>query len=139
MRFKKMYIEITNICNMNCSFCPPHNRRNEYMNLSDFKTILSKIRPYTKYIYLHVKGEPMLHPQFDEFVKIAHDNGFNVNVTTNGTLLKNHLETVKFIRQLNISLHATNKKEIIETAKSIKSCYVNFRVWNVEDSLDAIF
>ena len=131
MRFKKIYIEITNICNMNCSFCPPHNRKNEYMNRENFEKILDKIKPYTEYIYLHVKGEPMLHPDFDDFVKLANDKGFFVNITTNGTLLDKHLNATKYIRQLNISLHATNNKEIIDTAKQIKDCYVNFRVWNV--------
>lgn len=133
MRFKKIYIEITNICNMNCSFCPPHKRNNEYMSIEKFKMILGQIKPYTKYIYLHVKGEPMLHPNFDEFVKLAFDEGFFVNITTNGTLLKDHLESTKYIRQLNISLHATNDEEIIMTAKQIKDCYVNFRVWNCID------
>ena len=130
MEFKKIYIEITNICNMNCPFCPPHNRKSEYMDLNDFEKVLNKIKPYTKYIYLHVKGEPMLHPQFDDFVKLAYDMGFFVNITTNGTLLKNHLSSTKYIRQLNISLHATNDEEIIKTAMQINNCYVNFRVWN---------
>lgn len=138
MRFKKIYIEITNICNMNCSFCPPHNRKSEYMPIEKFKMILGQIKPYTKYIYLHVKGEPMLHPNFDEFVKLAFDEGFFVNITTNGTLLKDHLESTKYIRQLNISLHATNDEEIINTAKKIKNCYVNFRVWNFDEKSTTI-
>ncbi len=137
MRFKKIYIEVTNICNMNCPFCPPHHRKNEYMSLENFKTILEKIKPYTKYIYLHVKGEPLLHPSFDEIVKMAFDEGFFVNVTTNGTLLKDHLEAMKYIRQINISLHATNDENIIKVAKNIKKTYVNFRIWNgYNDSLE---
>lgn len=135
MRFKKIYIEITNICNMNCSFCPPHNREKRFMSKNEFETILNKIKPYTKYIYLHVKGEPMLHPNFDELVKLAYDKGFFVNITTNGTLLQNHLEVTKYIRQINISLHATNKKEIIEIAKNINNSYVNFRIWNTNNSI----
>ena len=133
MRFKKIYIEITNICNMNCSFCPPHNREHKNMSLESFNIILEKIKPYTKFIYLHVKGEPMLHPNFKEMVKTAYEKGFFVNITTNGTLLKDNLDITKYIRQLNISLHATNNQEIIKTAKRINDCYVNFRVWNADD------
>ncbi len=133
MRFKKIYIEITNICNLKCPFCPPHNRENKYMSFDEFKTILDKIKPYTNYIYLHVKGEPMLHPDFDKFVKYAFDEGFFVNVTTNGTLLENHLNVTKFIRQLNISLHATNDIEIFKKANEINDCIVNFRIWNGKD------
>lgn len=129
MRFKKVYVEITNICNLNCSFCPPHIRKNEYMSFDSFKTILKEIKPYTKYIYLHVKGEPLLHPEFDKFVEYAFNEGFEVNITTNGTLLHDHLQSTKYIRQLNISLHATNKEDIIKTAMQIEDCYVNFRVW----------
>ena len=130
MKFKKIYIEITNICNLNCSFCPPHQRQNEYMSFSNFKHILEQIKPYTRYIYLHVKGEPMLHPEFDSFVKYAYEQGFFVNITTNGTLLEKHLDSTKYIRQINISLHATNNEAIVENAKKISDCYVNFRVWN---------
>ena len=132
MSFKKIYIEITNVCNMNCPFCPPHNRQKMFMNINDFEIILNKIKPYTKYIYLHVKGEPMLHPEFDEFAKLAFEKGFFVNITTNGTLLDKHLDSTKYLRQINISLHATNDEEIIKTAKKINDCYVNFRVWNFD-------
>ncbi len=135
MKFKKIYIEITNICNLNCSFCPPHKRQNEYMSFDNFKHILEQIKPYTKYIYLHVKGEPMLHPEFDSFVKYAYEQGFFVNITTNGTLLEKHLESTKYIRQINISLHATNNEKIVEIAKKINNCFVNFRVWNLERTL----
>ena len=138
MRFKKVYIEITNICNMNCSFCPEHKRQLEYMSLDNFRRILEQIKPYTKYIYLHVKGEPMLHPDFDELIKYAYDEGFYINITTNGTLLDKHIESTKYIRQLNISLHATNNKEIIKIAKQIKDCYVNFRVWNCNDNYQSL-
>lgn len=133
MKFKKIYIEITNICNMNCSFCPPHKRKNDYMSKEEFECILDKIKPYTDYIYLHVKGEPLLHPDFDKFVKLAFDKGFFVNITTNGTLLDKHIDAFKYVGQINISLHATNQQEIINSAKQIKDCYVNFRVWNFVD------
>ncbi len=130
MRFKKVYIEITNKCNLNCPFCVPHKRAFCDMTIQEFGNILDQIKPYTDYIYLHVKGEPFLHPNFFDFCKLAFEKGFKVNVTTNGTLLSHNLEAVKYIRQLNISLHATNDLEIIKTAKQIKDCYVNFRVWN---------
>ena len=130
MRFKKIYIEITNKCNLNCSFCVPHKRAFKDMSKEEYLRILEQIKTYTKYIYLHVKGEPMLHPHFKDFVKIAYDNGFFVNITTNGTKLKENIDAIQFVRQLNISLHATNSAEIIKTAKQVHNCYVSFRVWN---------
>ena len=138
MRFKRVYIEITNICNLKCEFCMPHNRELKYMDFYDFKKILNEIKPYTKYIFLHVKGEPLLHPKIDEFVKYAFNEGFEINLTTNATLLKDHLDITRYLRQINISLHATNDIKIIQTAKSIDKCIINFRVWNFEENKKAI-
>lgn len=134
MRFKRVYIEITNICNLNCSFCLPHNREPKNMSFDEFKHILEQINPYTNYIYLHVKGEPLLHPSVDEFIKFAYDKGFMINLTTNATMLKDHLSITKYLRQINISLHATNNVEIIRLAKSISDCIVCLRIWNVNQN-----
>lgn len=135
MRFKRVYIEITNVCNLNCEFCLPHHRENRFMNFDEFKCILSKIKPYTKYIYLHVKGEPLLHPNIDEFIKYAYDEGFYINLTTNATLLSEHLDVTKYLRQINISLHATNNKEIIKLVKQISDTIICFRIWNIHENL----
>lgn len=135
MRFKRVYIEITNVCNLKCSFCLPHNRENKFMSFDEFKFILSKIEPYTKYIYLHVKGEPLLHPDVDKFIQYAYNQGFFINLTTNATLLKEHLHITKFLRQINISLHATNSVEIIKTAKKITDSIVCFRIWNINKDI----
>lgn len=138
MRFKRIYIEITNVCNLKCSFCPPHKRENRFMKFDEFKLILEKIKPYSEYIYLHVKGEPTLHPEFDKFVAYAYNNGFKINLTTNGTLLKNHLPITKYLRQINISLHATNSEEIIRIAKNINDTIINFRIWNIDENKEAV-
>lgn len=61
MHFKKIYIEITNKCNLKCSFCSLDNRMKKEMSLDQFELILQKIDKYTDYIYLHVKGEPLIH------------------------------------------------------------------------------
>ena len=138
MRFKRVYIEITNICNLHCEFCLPHHRQPKNMLFDEFKVILSKIKSYTNYIYLHVKGEPLLHPEIESFILYAFEQGFFINLTTNGTLLKNYLHLTKYLRQINISLHATNDFEIVKTAKLIQDCIVNFRVWNFEENKEAI-
>lgn len=138
MRFKRIYIEITNVCNLNCDFCAPHNRENRFMKIEEFEEILNKISSYTSHIYLHVKGEPLLHSQFPKFVKLAHSKGFQINLTTNATLLKNHLDLTKYLRQINISFHATNNEEILKTSKNIKDCIVNYRIWNINENNGAL-
>ena len=71
MKFKKIYIEITNICNKNCSFCSKTNRKKREMSIDEFETVLKRINNYTDYIYLHIKGEPLTHSNFEEIVKLC--------------------------------------------------------------------
>lgn len=107
-RFKKIYVEITNCCNLSCSFCPTIQRTPHFMPLEDFRHILKEIKPWTDYIYLHVKGEPLLHPKLQQILAAARDCGLYVNMTTNGTLLEQTREILlsSQIRQINISLHS---------------------------------
>lgn len=86
-RFKRIYIEITSSCNLKCSFCQETLRSPHFMSVDEFAHTLQQIRPYTNYIYLHVKGEPLLHPQLDEILALCRRAGVTVNLTTNGTLL----------------------------------------------------
>jgi radical SAM protein with 4Fe4S-binding SPASM domain len=140
MKYKKIYIEITNVCNLNCSFCAKTNREPKFMSLEEFKIILNKIKDYTNYIYLHVLGEPLLHPKINEFISIANELGFNVNITSNGYLINNINDDVK-IRQINISLHSyieNNNLSLDDYLNNIflkasklveKGTYINYRLW----------
>ena len=70
-KYKKIYIEITNNCNLKCSFCSEVKRKRRFMTTEEFENILIKIKDYTDYIYLHIKGEPLLHPNIIEFLHLA--------------------------------------------------------------------
>lgn len=136
-RFKKIYIEIINYCNLNCPFCVKTKKDKRMMSFDEFKDILVKIRPFTEYIYLHVQGEPLLHPNIEEFICLADEMGFMVNLTTNATLLKNHPNITKHLRQLNISLQAImsldNKDDylldIIKVIENNSNAYISLRLW----------
>ena len=80
------------------------------MSVSNFEVVLSNIKNYTKHIYLHVKGEPLMHPNLDEILKLASTYDLNVNITTNARLLKDKIDILNNnkIRQINISLHSFN-------------------------------
>ena len=106
--FSRIYVEITNICNMNCSFCHGHSRKLKQMTAEEFELILNKISGYTKYIYYHLMGEPLTHPKLPEFIKIASDKGFKSMITTNGTLLKQYGDKIldAGIHKVNISVHS---------------------------------
>lgn len=141
MRFNKIYIEITNICNLNCSFCSKDNRKLKELSLDEFEIILKKIKPYTKNIYLHIKGEPLLHSKLDGILKLAKEYNFNVRITTNGTLLKEKyhiLNKYNNIKQINISLHSENNKknyfeDIFETVDKIEIPVI-YRIWTLENN-----
>ena len=107
--YKRVYIEITNICNLNCSFCPGTVRPKHFMTAGEFRIVAEKVRPLTDYIYLHVMGEPLLHPDFENIVNIASELGFRINITTNGTLIDRHeafLLSAPSIRKISVSLHS---------------------------------
>lgn len=143
MRFKRVYVEISNICNLNCSFCSPLKREKRSMTIPEFEYIIEKIKPFTSFIYFHVKGEPLLHPNLEEFLDIAHKNGMQVNITTNGTLLKNKRELLlshPAVRQVNISLHSLKEheqKDYVKTAVDFSydanhaGKFVVLRLWNL--------
>ncbi|WP_209124907.1 radical SAM/SPASM domain-containing protein [Alkalihalobacillus sp. BA299] len=152
-KFKKFYLEITSVCNLACSFCPPTERQKQFISVEDFSKRLDQIKPYTDYIYLHVKGEPLLHPKIDQLLDISHEKGFKVNITTNGTLLrkaKHKIMNKPALRQMNFSLHSfdghegsTDKEgyvgtilDFIKEATSQSSLIVSLRLWNLtEDNL----
>lgn len=85
---KKAYLEITNVCNLSCAFCPGTRREKGFLTPEGFGLLTGKLRPHTEYLYLHLMGEPLLHPQLGEILARAEALGFRVMVTTNGTLLE---------------------------------------------------
>ncbi len=106
--YSKVYVEITNICNMNCSFCHGHSRPKKQMSKDEFCTVLDKLQGQTEYIYYHLMGEPLTHPQLPDFLKLASQKGYRSVITTNGTLLKKRGEELLAAKpyKLNISLHS---------------------------------
>lgn len=134
-KFKKFYIEITNVCNLSCSFCPQTQRSPEFMTLETFVKILDQIKPHTEYIYFHVKGEPLLHPKLDEFLDLSYKKGFKVNITTNGTLINEVREKIILkpaLRQINFSLHSFDGNE----GGSNKADYVNNIISFVKEAIN---
>jgi len=82
LKYKKIYVEITNSCNFSCSFCYPSERTPRFLAPGKFRAIAREIRPFTSYVYLHVLGEPLLHPAFGEILGIAAEENLRVNITT---------------------------------------------------------
>lgn len=148
-KFKKIYTEITNVCNLKCEFCPQTKRKPKFITIEEFEAVLNKIKPHGEYIYFHVKGEPLLHPDIDKLLDMSCEKGFKAHITTNATLIKKAKEKIigkEGLRQINISLHSFDgnnlsvskeeyikdivdvTNEILENSKTI----VALRLWNLD-------
>lgn len=122
MRFKRIYVEISDFCNLDCSFCT--NKKNtRMMSLENFNKVISNIEGYTKEICLHVLGEPLVHPNFLKILDSA-SKKFDVMITTNGFLLHKFMmvEAIKF-RKMNISLNSSYNLDLEETKKYLDNIF----------------
>ena len=138
-RFSKIYVEITNYCNLNCFFCSNDTLEKKEMSVDEFNVVINKIKDYTDNIYLHVKGEPLLHNKLDEILDICDNNHINVRLTTNGTLLLKRKDLLlKYsIKQINISLHCENNysnyfEDVFNTCDELcKRTIIIYRIWTL--------
>lgn len=145
MRFRKVYLEISNICNLSCRFCPGTKRPKKAMTAEELSVLLPKIRPYTDFLYFHLMGEPLLHKDLEHFLEMAGEHGFKVILTTNGTLLKNKQEMLlrsPALHKINISLHAFEANDLsMPFEEYLHDCFafgkasagqklVVYRLWN---------
>ena len=106
--YSKVYVEITNVCNMSCSFCHGHSRETRRMSADEFSRVLDALEGQTKFIYYHLMGEPLTHPRLPDFVRLASEKGFKSIITTNGTLLaRRGRELIDAgVHKVSISLHS---------------------------------
>lgn len=113
-RLKKAYLEITNVCNLSCDFCPGTRRPKGFISPEHFALLAGKLRPHTQYLYLHLMGEPLLHPELPQLLNIAETLDFKVMITTNGTLLPRQadlLASSAVVHKISISLHSFEGNE----------------------------
>ena len=111
---KRVYLEITNVCNLSCSFCPGTKRQKHFLSTEEFSVLAEKLAGHTEYLYLHVMGEPLLHPQLVELLTVAADHGFKICLTTNGTLLARALPVLlnaRNLHKISVSLHSFEGNE----------------------------
>lgn len=106
---QKAYLEITNVCNLNCSFCPGTRRAPRFLRVEEFQLLAGKLRRQTDYLYFHLLGEPLLHPELGALLRIAGELGFACMITTNGSLLPERGELLlaaERLRKVSISLQS---------------------------------
>ena len=142
--YNKAYVEITNTCNMNCSFCHGRSRPPREMSMEEFSLVLDRLEGLTEYLYYHLMGEPLTHPLLPEFLRLARIRGYKSIITTNGTLLTARGTEIlqAGLHKVNISLHSfengTQKAQeeyVLALAEFAKKAagygtIVVFRLWN---------
>ena len=138
-KFTRIYVEITNYCNLSCSFCSKDTREKREMTVDEFRLVISKIKDYTENIYLHVKGEPLLHSHFDDILSICDKNNVNLKITTNGTMLSKRKDILlkHSIKQISISLHSENNfpnyfEDVFNTCDELSNkTTIVYRIWTL--------
>ncbi len=152
MKFSRAYVEITNICGLACSFCPPKESPTQTMELPFFETVLAQLKPYTDEIALHVMGDPMVLSNLKEYLDSAHTLGFKVMITTSGFYLDDERRKSLFhpaLRQVNISLNSFNKNSVSRSFDAYmepilalcdekllcqSNFFINLRLWNLDEA-----
>ncbi|MBV5321992.1 MAG: radical SAM/SPASM domain-containing protein [Sulfuricurvum sp.] len=151
MKFSRAYVEITNICGLSCSFCPPKSTPTATMELSLFRSVAEQLRDYTDEIALHVMGDPMVLSNLEEYLDIAQATALKVMITTSGFYLDPLRREALFhptLRQVNISLNSFNKNSVSRTFEAYmepilalcdeklareKDFFINLRLWNLDE------
>lgn len=150
MKFHKIYIELTNICGLECTFCPTKMAKPSTIDLNLFDTLLVQVKNYTNIITFHIFGDPLSLSNLKEYLDIVHKHTLKVEITTTGYFLKKfNLELFLHpaIRQINFSLNSYNKNEMkmtleeylepmfhlcnLKLEKKIHN-FINFRLWNLD-------
>lgn len=144
-RFSKVYLEISNRCNLQCSFCPGTKRTPGAMDEARFSHALKVLRPWTDFLYFHLMGEPLCHPQLEKYLELAGQAGFKVILTTNGTLLSQRQQVLldaPALHKINVSLQAFEANDIsMPFEEYLEKCFtfgkaahgqklVVYRLWN---------
>ncbi|MBQ8337072.1 MAG: radical SAM protein [Bacteroidaceae bacterium] len=139
----RCYLEITNICNLDCLFCPKTSRPKRSLSPDEFDELTSRLQGKVKFLYFHLMGEPLLHAHLPEFIVMARNKGFIPVLTTNGTLLSRAqavLDALPHKVQISLHSHEGNGKENPEQyiddvmrfslAAASKGVIIVLRLWN---------
>lgn len=147
MPFSRVYLEITNCCNLACSFCPGTTRRAAFLTVAQFTHLAGALRGQTRFLYFHVMGEPLLHPDLPELLDIAGRMGFRVVLTTNGTLLpkrQRELLAAPALHKVSVSLHSFEANSGVDMEHYLAGCtdfglaaseagiLIDYRLWNLD-------
>jgi len=153
VKFYRIYIELTNVCGLRCTFCPTKELPTQEMDLDFFETVIEEVKAYTKEIACHVMGDPLTLNNLSKYLDIIHKHGLKALLTTSGYFLKKHTYETLFhpcVKQINISLNSYNKNDTSITFEQYfspilslcheklerkREIFINLRVWNLDEKM----
>lgn len=153
MKFYRIYIEITNVCGLRCSFCPTKELPNTTMDLNLFEKLIKEAKGFTREIACHVVGDPLTLPNLESYLDIIHQHKLKAMLTTSGYFMKKHTTKTLFhpaVKQINVSLNAFNKNDTTisfeqymkpiltlchEKIEQKKELFINLRMWNLDEQM----
>jgi len=153
VKFYRIYIELTNVCGLSCSFCPTKELPSQQMELDFFESVIIQAKAYTKEMACHVVGDPLTLANLSDYLDIIHRHGLKAMLTTSGYFLKKHAYDTLFhpcVKQINISLNSFNKNDtsisfeqyitpvlaLCHTKLERKEeLFINLRVWNLDEMM----
>ncbi len=104
---RSIHIDLTSVCNERCIHCYiPHENKLHHMDFSLFKKILDESIEMKVLNYTITGGEPLLHPNFLEIIKLCRKSNISLNILSNLTLLNNEIFS-EFINNPLISVQAS--------------------------------
>ena len=122
--YSRVYVEITNLCNRNCTFCPGTVRPGRMMTAAEFSDVAEKLVGVTGYLYYHLMGEPLTHPELPAMLGRAGELGFKSQITTNGVLLPSRGQALidAGVHKVNISVHSFEEGSNEDYVNYIRGC-----------------
>ena len=104
-----IYIKITDKCNLNCEFCSQDCNNKKQLSFEQVKDILDKAKAYGILSVVYTGGEPLLATGMEKMLKYGKSLGFRQTLVTNGIVLQNNLNILKYLDNIGISFHGTRK------------------------------
>jgi len=86
----RLWIEITNVCNLSCIMCLNKSIKTEergFMEIELFKKIINEAKAFVSSVNLHHRGEPLLHEDLPKMIEYCREHGIYSQLHTNAALL----------------------------------------------------
>jgi MoaA/NifB/PqqE/SkfB family radical SAM enzyme len=101
------HLEISNTCNMDCSYCYVNNKGGGELSNDQWKLIIKRLHDYGIFQVTFGGGEPTLYPHLIELAEYVNSLGMNLGMTTNGSTLTTFDPDMlhKLFKQINVSWH----------------------------------